>query len=78
MLTILILLAGATMLVVLTLLAVVVIGIRQEPAGAELARHARSRVSRTVRRLLGVSVTKPDHSEEPSLAARQLTGAGSR
>jgi hypothetical protein len=50
MLIILVRLDATTMLAVLTPLAAVAVGIRQEPAGAELA----SRVTRGVRRLLGV------------------------
>lgn len=78
MLVILVLLAAATMLLVLTLLAVVAIGINKEPAGAELASHARSRVTGGIRRLLGVSVRKLDHAEGPGLTGRDLTDVGVR
>jgi hypothetical protein len=60
MLTILITIAGTGMAAVLVLLAVVVVGIRQEAPAAELTTRAPTRLSSAVRRLIGVSVRKPD------------------
>jgi hypothetical protein len=82
MLTILILAVGAMMVLVLVLLAVVVIGIRQEPPADELNRQAPSLFAALIRRMLGVSVRKPDPSlderhGEPYLAARDAGGGES-
>lgn len=60
MLPILMLTVGAVMTLVMVLLLVVVIGIRQEPPEDELARQAPSLIASLVRRLLRVSVRKPD------------------
>ena len=60
MLTILFLAIGAVMVLVLVLLAVVVIGMRQEPSEDELRRQAPSLMAALVRRVLGVYVRKPD------------------
>jgi hypothetical protein len=65
MLTILMLTVGAVMVLVLILLAVVVVGIRQEPPTDELTRQAPSLIAALVRRLLGVYVRKPDQSLIP-------------
>jgi hypothetical protein len=52
------LLAAAAL--VLAALTVVVIGIRQEPPTAELRTEPPTRTAALVRRLLGVSVLRPD------------------
>ena len=80
MLTILLLAVGAAMVLVLVLFAVVVIGMRQEPSEDELRRQAPSLMAALVRRVLGVSVRKPDPSidernGEPCLTASD-TGGG--
>jgi len=60
MLTILVLTIGVLMALVLVLLAVVVAGIKQEPAAKELTKQPPNVVTAWVRRLLGVYVRKPD------------------
>ena len=60
MLTILFLAVGGVMVLVLVLLAIVVVGIRQEPSADELHMQAPSLTAALVRRLLGVYVRKPD------------------
>jgi hypothetical protein len=60
MLTILVLMVGAVTVLVLVLLAVVVVGIKQEPPSEELKRQPPNVVSAWVRRLLGVYVRKPE------------------
>jgi hypothetical protein len=60
MLAILITIASVGMAVVLVLLAVVVVGIRQEAPAAELTTRPPTLLSSAVRRFLGVSVRKPD------------------
>jgi Flp pilus assembly protein TadB len=59
MLTNLILTAGAVMVLVLIMLAVVVVGIRQEPRTEELTKQAPNLIAALVRRLLGVNVRRP-------------------
>jgi hypothetical protein len=66
MLTILLLAVGAVMVFVLVLLAVVVVGMRQEPPADELSMQAPSLFTALVRRMLGVYVRKPN----PSLGER--------
>jgi hypothetical protein len=68
MLTILLLAVGTVMVLVLVLLAIVVIGMRQEPPTGELNRQAPSLFAASVRRVLGVYVRKPD----PSLDERHV------
>ena len=82
MLTILLLAVGAAMVLVLVLLAVVVIGMRQEPSEDELRRQAPSLMAALVRRVLGVYVRKPDPSldernGEPCLTASDPGGGES-
>ena len=82
MLTILLLAVGAAMVLVLVLLAIVVIGIRQEPPTDELNRQAPSLLAALIRRVLGVYVRKPDPSldewsGEPWLIARDAGGGES-
>jgi hypothetical protein len=60
---------GATGLV-LVVLAVVVVGIRQEPRAQELTRQAPRLMARLTRRLLGVSGRWPD----PSVITDQQRG----
>jgi hypothetical protein len=60
MLTVLILLVLAAALTVLILLAVIVVVMRQEPCGVEMDTAAPSPVAAMVRRVLGVSVRRPD------------------
>jgi hypothetical protein len=81
MLIILLLAVGAAMVLVLVLLAVVVIGMRQEPSADELRRQAPSLMAALVRRMLGLSVRKPDPAHErngePVLTARDAGGGES-
>ena len=58
-------LAVAAMGLVLVVLAVVVVGTRQEPSAHELTRQAPSLIARLVRRLLGVYVRRPDPTVIP-------------
>ena len=58
-------LAAAVMGLVLVVLAVVIVGIRQEPSAQELTRQAPSVLARFARRLLGVYVRRPDPSVIP-------------
>ena len=60
MLTVLVLMVGAVMVLVLALLAVVVVGIKQELPATELTSRPSNVVTAWVRRLLGVYVRKPD------------------
>ncbi len=60
MLTILILTVGVVMALVLVMLAVVVVGIKQEPSAAELTNQPPNMVTAWVRHLLGVYVRRPD------------------
>lgn len=60
MLAILYLMVGGTMMLVLAVLAVVVMGIRQEPSAKELSSRAPGVLTAWVRCLLGVYVRKPD------------------
>jgi len=67
---------------VLVLLAVVVIGMRQEPSEDELRRQAPNLMAALVRRVLGVYVRKPDPSldgwnGEPCLTASDAGGGES-
>jgi hypothetical protein len=58
-------LAVAVMGLVLAVLAVVVVGIRQEPSTQELTRQALRLVATLARRLLGAYVRRPDPSVIP-------------
>jgi NADH:ubiquinone oxidoreductase subunit 6 (subunit J) len=60
MLTILLLLIGVVAVLVLALLAVVVVGIKQEPATEQMTSRAPSAIAAWVRHLLGVYVRRPD------------------
>jgi hypothetical protein len=60
MLIILYVMVGGTMMLVLVVLAVVVVGIKQEPSAKELPSQAPNALTAWVRRLLGVYVRKPD------------------
>ncbi len=82
MLTILMLAIGAVMMLVLVLLAIVVIGMRQEAPTEELSIQAPSLFAALVRRMLGVYVRKPDpHPDErhgePCLTAHDAGGGES-
>jgi len=50
----------AIALILTALIVVVVIGMRQEPSTAELRSQPPTRIAALVRRLLGVSVRRPD------------------
>jgi hypothetical protein len=70
-------------LVLVLLLVIVVVGIRQEPSGTELTSQPPTRVAALVRRLLGVSVRKPDtqatdedRTPESCLAGHSAEGPG--
>ena len=58
-------LSAAAMGFVLVLLALVVVGIRQEPPAQELTGHVPRLIARLARRLLGVYVRRPDPSATP-------------
>ena len=65
----------AAVAIVLATLIVVVVGIRQEPSTAELRTQPPTRTAALTRRLLGVSVRRPepqptdeDHASESCLA----------
>ena len=62
---IILILAVAAMGLVLVMLAVVVVGTRQESSAHELTRQAPSLFARSVRRLLGVYVRRPDPTVIP-------------
>jgi len=62
MLAILYVMVGGAMMLVLVVLAVVVVGIKQEPSAQELSSRAPSATTAWVRRLIGVYVRKPDQS----------------
>jgi hypothetical protein len=81
MLAILYLMVGGAMMLVLVVLAVVVVGIRQEPSAKELSSRAPSVTTAWVRRLLGVYVRKPgqppafeDRGEPPITASNPPAG----
>jgi hypothetical protein len=63
-------LAVAVMGLVLVVLAVVVVGIRQEPSTQELTRQAPRLIATLARRLLGVYVRRPDRSVIPDKRRR--------
>jgi hypothetical protein len=60
----LLLVSSSALILALVLLAVVVIGIRQEPTTIELRTNPPGRLARLVRRVLGVSVRKPDTTDD--------------
>jgi hypothetical protein len=60
MATALLILAAAILGAVVSLLAVIVAGIRQEPRSAELSTRASGPIAAVVRRLLGLYVRRPD------------------
>jgi hypothetical protein len=62
--------AAGAMGLVLVVLAVVVVGIRQEPPAHELTRQAPRLMASLTRRLLGVSIRSPD----PSVITDQQRG----
>jgi hypothetical protein len=62
--------AVGAMGLVLVVLAVVVVGIRQEPSAQELTRQAPRLMASLTRHLLGVYVRRPD----PSVITDQLGG----
>jgi hypothetical protein len=62
-------LAAAAMGLVLLVLALVVIGIRQEPTSHELTGQAPRLMARMTRRLVGVHVRRPDLPVIPTSSA---------
>jgi len=62
-------LAAAAMGLVLVVLALVVIGIRQEPTSHELTGQAPRLMARMTRRLVGVYVRRPDPPVVPTSSA---------
>ena len=64
MLTVLLFVAAAMALVAVLLFAVVVAGIRQEPANAEMTSRARRPTAALARLLLGVYVRRPNPVED--------------
>jgi hypothetical protein len=64
-------LAVAAMGLVLVVLAVVVVGTRQESSAHELTRQAPSLIARLARRLLGVYVRRPDPTVIPDKQRRE-------
>jgi hypothetical protein len=81
MLAALILAVGAAMVLVLVLLAIVVVGMRQEPPTEELSMQAPSLLAASIRRMLWVYVRKPDpipeRHGEPFPTARDAGGGES-
>jgi K+-sensing histidine kinase KdpD len=75
---VLLILAVVAMGLVLAVLAVVVVGIRQEPSSQELTRQAPRLMAKMTRRLVGVYVRRPDpcvipeNQGKPSHAAHGL------
>jgi hypothetical protein len=61
----LLIVAAGVMGLVLVVLAVIVVGIRQEPRAQELTGQPPSRLTRLVRRLIGVYVRRPDPAAIP-------------
>ena len=82
MLTVLLFVAAAMALVAVLLFAVVVAGIRQEPANAEMTSRARRPTAALARLLLGVYVRRPYPAEDttahrcPCLAGHGSEGDG--
>ena len=78
MLTVLLFVVAAMALVAVVLFAVVVAGIRQEPANAEMTSRAQRPTAALARLLLGVCVRRP-HPAEDTTAHRCscLAGHGS-
>jgi hypothetical protein len=77
MLAILYLVVGGIMAFVLVVLALVVVGIKQEPSAKQLPSQAPNALTAWVRRLLGVYVRKPEQPpafdedrREPSVTAQ--------
>jgi hypothetical protein len=68
-------LAAAAMGLVLVVLALVVIGIRQEPASHELTGQAPRLIARMTRRLIGVYVRRPDLTVIPTSSAGEPSHA---
>ena len=64
MLTVLLFVAAAMALVAVLLFAVVVAGIRQEPANAEMTSRAQRPTAALARLLLGVYVRRPNPAED--------------
>jgi hypothetical protein len=64
MLAVLLFVAAAATLIIALLFAVVVIGIRQEPPNAEMARRARRPTAALARCLLGAHVRRPYPAED--------------
>jgi len=66
-------LAATAMGLVLVVLALVVVGIRQEPPAEELTGHVPRLIARLARRLLGVYVRRPD---PPAIPGRRHAEPG--
>jgi len=64
MTVVLLILAAAIFGAVVSLLAVIVAGIRQEPRRAELSTSASGPITAVVRRLVGLYVRRPDPAAE--------------
>jgi len=78
MLTVLLFVAAAMALVAVLLFAVVVAGIRQEPANAEMTSRARRPTAALARLLLGVYVRRPNPVEDTTAdRCSCLAGQGS-
>jgi hypothetical protein len=77
MLAALLFVAAAMALIVVLLLAVVIAGIRQEPANAEMISRAPGAIAALARRLLGVYVRRPDVHDVDGHRCSCLTGQGS-
>ena len=77
MLTVLLFVAAAMALIVVLLLAVVIAGIRQEPADAEMTSRAPRATAAVARRLLGVYVRRPDAQDVDGHRCSCLAGHGS-
>ena len=77
MLAAVIFVTAAIALIVALLLAMVVAGIRQEPADAEMTSRAPGASAALARRLLGVYVRRPDAQDVDGHRCSCLTGQGS-
>ena len=78
MLTVLLFVAAAMALVAVLLFAVVVAGIRQEPANSEMTSRARRPTAALARLLLGVYVRRPYPAEDTAAhRCSCLAGQGS-
>jgi hypothetical protein len=74
MITTLLIVCGASLVLTVALLAIVMAGIKQEPPTSELSAEAPRFIASRVRRLLGVYVRRPEI--EPDASEREIWLAG--